>query len=155
MSIEQDLHAERVTRLDLSAYTVVASGTAVRAVVAQMREARTNCALIVKDGALAGIFTDRDALRKVVDAPGTWDAPIESVMTSAPLSVKPEAAAAEALRLMDTKGFRNVPVVGADGKIAGNLTYYSIIKFLSDHFPEQVYNLPPDPDQLARHQDGA
>jgi len=155
MSIEHDIRAERVAHLDLSAYTAVSSGPPVRAVVAQMRTAGRNCAFVVKDGALVGIFTDRDVLRRVVDAPQVWDVPIDQVMTPAPLSIKPEAAAAEALRLMDTQGFRNMPVVDGQGRIVGNLTHFSLIKFLSDHFAEQVYNLPPNPEQLAQRRHGA
>ena len=155
MPIEQSLHSEPVSRLDLSAYIVVDSGLTVREAIRQLREEKRNVALVVNDGALVGIFTDRDVLRKVVDKPETWDGPIEAVMTAAPLVVKPSAVAAEALNLMDTRNFRNVPVVGDDGQIAGNLTYYSILKFLSDHFPESVYNLPPDPEQMAKQKDGA
>ena len=40
------------------------------------------------------------------------------------------------------------------GAVIGNLTHYAIIKYLSDHFPESIYNLPPDPEHVSKKRDG-
>jgi hypothetical protein len=37
----------------------------------------------------------------------------------------------------------------------GNLTHYAILRFLSDRFQQEIYNLPPDPDQVPRAPEGA
>ena len=76
-------------------------------------------------------------------------------MTHSPLTVNATSRADMALALMDFKHFRNVPVVDDQGKVVGNLTHYAIIKYLSDRFPESVYNLPPDPQQVAKKRNGA
>jgi CBS domain-containing protein len=104
---------------------------------------------------LVGIFTDRDILRRVVDAAETWNHPIEEVMTPTPLTVNSTDSADTALNLMNERHFRNVPVLDETGAVIGNLTHYAIVKYLADHFPESVYNLPPDPDRVARNRDGA
>ena len=41
------------------------------------------------------------------------------------------------------------------GALRGNLTHFAIIKFLSDRFPQEIYNLPPEPELAARARDGA
>ena len=155
MSLEQDLQVEQVIHLDLSAFTVVEYTTSVRDTVDKMRRASHNCAFVTRSGALEGIFTDRDILRRVVGSTDVWDSAIETVMTSSPLTVKATDPANKALALMDEQHFRNVPVLNDDGVIVGNLTHYAIIKYLSDRFPESVYNLPPDPDQVAGDRIGA
>lgn len=155
MTLEQDLQTEQVIHLDLSEYTVVESDTPVREVVNQMRTDDRNCALVVENGKLVGIFTDRDVLRKVVDAPETWERPIRELMTPAPKTVAPNAAVREALDLMHTGHFRNVPAVDEAGHVVGNLTHYSVICFLADRFPEEIYNLPPEPERFPHARDGA
>lgn len=155
MSLEHDLRREQVIHLDLTGFTAVECGTSVRHTVDKMRQKGHNCAFITNGGALKGIFTDRDVLRKVVDSPETWDKPIEMVMTPNPFTVKATDPADKALALMDERHFRNVPVLNKEGAIVGNLTHYAIIKYLADRFPESVYNLPPDPDQVADDRAGA
>lgn len=144
MNVEADLKQEKIRHLDLNEFTAVESGTAVRLVIDKLRQERRNCALVMKDGALIGIFTDRDVLRKVVTHPESWDEPIDEVMTPNPTIVEPDCPADEALAVMGEGYIRNVPVVDADGKIHGNVSYYAFIKFLADRFPQEVYNLPPD-----------
>ncbi|HLF89473.1 MAG TPA: CBS domain-containing protein [Anaerolineales bacterium] len=154
MSVETDLHTEPVAHLDLSEYTLVESGTSVRDAIQKMRFDKRNCAFITQKGKLTGIFTDRDVLRRVVDRPDLWDHPIEEVMTHHPKAINSEQPTGDALRIMNDLHFRNTPVLGDDGTIAGNLTHFSIIRYLADHFPEAVYNLPPQPDLYAEEREG-
>ncbi len=155
MSLESDLQYEKVNHLDITSFTSVEVGTSVQDTVEQMRQEGRHSAIITKDGVLAGIFTDRDLLRKVVDAPETWHKAIDKVMTSSPMSVKADDPAYTALAIMDEKHFRNVPVVDHNGKVIGNLSHYAIIKYLADRFPESVYNLPPETDQVTTNRGGA
>ena len=154
MSVETDLHTEPVAQLDLSEYTLVESGTSVRATIAKMRAENHNCAFVTKNGKLTGIFTDRDVLRRVVDRPDLWDHPIQEVMTHQPKTIRADQPTGDALQIMNDLHFRNTPVLEEDGDIAGNLTHFSIIRYLADHYPEAVYNLPPQPDQYAEEREG-
>lgn len=155
MSLEYDLRQEQVIHLNLTEFTAVEIGTSVKTTIDRMRAENHNCAFVTENGQLVGIFTDRDILRRVVDTPETWQRPIEDVMTSDPLSVKLTDPADAALNLMNQHHFRNVPVLDENGIVIGNLTHYAVIKYLADHFPESVYNLPPDPDSVASDRDGA
>ena len=155
MNLEQHLKKEQVIHLDLHNFTSVESGTSARAAIEKMRHEEQHCAIIFDNDAPIGIFTDRDILRKVIDAPETLDNPIDEIMTPSPITVSSQDPANSALDLMDKKHFRNVPVLDDDGKIMGNLTPYAIIKYLADRFPGSVYNLPPEPDRITRNRDGA
>ena len=77
-------------------------------------------AIVVVNGeAVAGIFTERDALFRVValgrDARTTR---LAEVMTPEPLTVDPDRTFGHALQLMHKHGFRHVPVV-ENGKPVG------------------------------------
>ena len=92
----------------------------VQSACAAMRDARAG-SVVVTDaaGRLTGIFTGRDAVVRVLaegrDAATT---PLGEVMTRAPMTLKPEQSAIDALRLMWDGGFRHVPLV-RDGRILG------------------------------------
>lgn len=158
MSLESELRQERVAHLDLSDFSSVTSGTSVRDALAKLRADGHNVCLITDESGggsqLKGIFTDRDVLRKVVGSPETLDAAIDTVMTENPITIPPNASAADALKLMDDNHFRNLPAVDANGNIVGDMTHQSIIAFLADRYPVEILNLPPQPDRFPRKAEG-
>ena len=147
------LQQEKIFHLDLHEFSAVQSGTPVQEVINQMRRDKHNCAFVLQDGLIVGIFTDRDVLKKIVTQPDSWGQPVDDFMTASPTSIAPDAIAETALQLMEEGHFRNLPVVDGDGKLHGNVSYYAFIKFLADHFPQEIYNLPPD-DGIADNRYG-
>ena len=53
----------------------------VQIAIARMMEEGIGSVVVCDGPRLAGIFTERDALQKVVDRPDAWKAPIDTVMT--------------------------------------------------------------------------
>lgn len=81
-------------------------------------------AVLVVDqaGALIGIFTERDLLRRVVSqGRDPNETPVSEVMTPKPDTVGPRHLAVEALRLMREGRYRHLPVVDG-GQILGILS---------------------------------
>lgn len=148
MEFSYNLQHERVKHFDLTQYSVVESGTTVSDTVSKLRSENRNCALVVQNGEVVGIFTDRDVLHKVVSVPDVWQKPVDEVMTASPFTVTQEDEVETAIMLMNARHFRNVPVVDADGKLVGNLTHYGLIKYFADQFPETIYNRPPEPGKV-------
>jgi len=77
-----------------------------------MKLHRISALLIVENGRLAGIFTERDALFRVI-AEGRDPAStrVADVMTPNPRTIAPDRPFGHALHLMYEGGFRHVPVV--------------------------------------------
>ena len=77
-----------------------------------MKEKQVGAILIMDEGRLAGIFTERDALFRVVaeslDAKTTR---LAEVMTRNPRTIHPDKPFPEALHVMHEGGIRHVPVV--------------------------------------------
>jgi len=77
-----------------------------------MQRHRVGALLVMQEERLRGIFTERDALFKVIaqslDPQAT---PVGQVMTRDPQTVAPDRPFAHALDLMHEGGFRHVPVV--------------------------------------------
>jgi CBS domain-containing protein len=88
--------------------------------VHQMNEHKIG-ALVVMDGErVAGIFTERDVLRRVVGDeknPGTTR--VGQVMTSKVVCCEPDADLDEVATLMKNRRIRHVPVCNGDGRLLG------------------------------------
>ena len=84
-----------------------------------MKHKRVGAILVVEEGRLAGIFTERDAVYRVMAAGrDPLTTLLKDVMTPDPLTVAPEETFGYALLLMHEKGFRHAPVV-VDGRPIG------------------------------------
>jgi CBS domain-containing protein len=77
-----------------------------------MKEQHIGAILVIRKGRLAGIFTERDALFRVI-AEGRDPAKtkVAEVMTANPRTIAPDRPFGHALHLMYEGGFRHVPVV--------------------------------------------
>jgi CBS domain-containing protein len=78
-----------------------------------MRDRKIGAILVTEsDGQLAGLFTGRDAVGRVVaEALDPTKTPIGSVMTTAPDTIGPRAHAIDALRMMQDGGYRHLPIL--------------------------------------------
>ncbi len=61
----------------------------------------------------------------------------------------------DAIVLMPTGRYRNVPVVDATGHLVGVVRQSDIIRDLAESFPEALLNLPPRPHQRMKVPEGA
>ena len=84
-----------------------------------MARRKVGAMLVVENDRLAGIFTERDALFRVMAKrldPATTT--LVDVMTASPMTVSPDKSFGYALIVMHDNGFRHLPVV-EDGKLIG------------------------------------
>jgi len=99
---------------------ITQTGTTVRAAVDHMNDRRIG-ALVVCDGdAIAGIFTERDVLVRVVARgldPATTR--VSDVMTREPITIGLGTTVNDALVVVTEKRCRHLPVVDATGKLVG------------------------------------
>ena len=85
--------------------------TAVREAARLMKTTRVGALLVVEHGHLVGIFTERDALNRVLAEGLDPDTTLlNEVMTLNPITVHPDQYFVSALHLMYENGFRHVPV---------------------------------------------
>ncbi|MFM8271888.1 MAG: PP2C family protein-serine/threonine phosphatase [Gemmata sp.] len=95
---------------------LVAPECPLRAVMAEMNQRRIGAVVVVRAGdELAGIFTERDLIRRVADVdPGWRDTPVSDWMTSNPHTILPDVRWEEAVAAMHRHRVRHLPVL--DGR---------------------------------------
>ena len=83
--------------------------------VAQMAEKGIGSLLVMRDGALCGIVTERDYARKVVaGGASAEDARVEDIMTAEVLTTGVDRNIDECMMLMTEKRIRHLPVVDGE-----------------------------------------
>ncbi len=159
MDVELSLTTQLIDEAPIAEPLTVGPETPVRDVLRRLQELRTGSVLVCRDDRLVGIFTERDALQLMAracrDGSAVFDEPIETVMVSSPVTLTQQASIASAIRKMADGGYRRLPVVDGEGRPQGMLTVSGIVHFLVEHFPETVYNLPPDPKPAPQEREGA
>ncbi len=99
----------------------------VRSASRLMAEQGIGAVLVMKDEAIQGIFSERDALKRVLAEdldPDTTT--LAEVMTREMVTLDPDAFAVDALRLMSEVGIRHLPIVEQD-KVVGMISLRDFI----------------------------
>ena len=92
-----------------------------------MKDFHIGAVLIVEEGQLRGIFTERDALCRVIAAgQNPSETPLSGVMTADPKTALPNMTAIAGLLMMRDGKFRHLPVV-EDGQVKGIISMRDFI----------------------------
>jgi CBS domain-containing protein len=145
-----------IRNLPLHKPILLEEGSSVAQALDLMKKNRIGCMLVVRNGKLTGIFTERDVLMKIVGTPlDLSTTPIETLMTRNPDCLQPDDMIAFALNRMHIGGFRHIPLVDENHKPVGIVSVKDIVDYLVDHFSEEVLNLPPNPIRVTTEREGA
>jgi CBS domain-containing protein len=98
--------------MDRKKLLVAAPETSVREAAAMMAKRKVSAVMVVQRARLVGIFTERDAVQRVIARKRDPEATrLAEVMTPDPMTVAPNESFGYAMIMMYERGFRHVPVV--------------------------------------------
>jgi CBS domain-containing protein len=107
------------------------------------------------DQRLVGVLTERDILARLVGTAEDLAQPVEALMNAQPHVLHLEDPIRDAVALMETGRYRNVPIVDGGGIVTGIVRPQDVLRYLAEAFPEEVLNLPPRPHQQMTEPEGA
>ena len=147
---------ERLRVLSRRQPVTVPPGTSLAECVRAIQRTGTGDSVFVCDssGALLGVLTERDIFGRIVVGNVDLAQPVESLMTTEPRTLDLDQTIREAIELMQTGRYRNVPIVDARRRLVGVVRQVDIIKYLAESFPEELLNLPPRPHQKMDRPEG-
>ncbi|MFD4245389.1 CBS domain-containing protein [Streptomyces sp. NPDC058525] len=88
-----------------------------------MRDASIGDVLVVDEGRLRGIVTDRDlVIRGMADNRDPADTTVYAICTTEPVTVAPDDGVDQAMDLMRRHALRRLPVQTRDGELVGVVT---------------------------------
>jgi CBS domain-containing protein len=113
----------------------------VRQAVKLLAEKRIGALPVMRDGQVAGIFSERDVLYRLAgEGALCLDRPVGEVMTSPPVSIEPETAALDALALMTRRRIRHLPVMSG-GAMVGFISIGDIVKARIDEITAEAEHM--------------
>ena len=152
-----NLTDERLRVLSRHDPVTVPPGTSLADCLRAIQRTGTGDSVFVCDpsGRLLGVLTERDVFGRIVGGDIDLAQPVESLMTVQPRTLSLDQTIRDAIDLMQTGRYRNVPLVEGDGGLVGVVRQNDIIKYLAESFPEELLNLPPRPHQRMKEPEGA
>ena len=150
---------ERLQVVGRNEPVTVPPGTSLRDCLAAIRRTGTGDSVFVVDPSarMLGVLTERDIFGRLVGGdvpPIDLDQPVETLMTTRPQHLHLEDSVRDALDLMQTGRYRNVPLLDDDDTLQGVIRPLDVLKYVAEAFPEELLNLPPRPHQLMNQAEG-
>ncbi|MBI1935788.1 CBS domain-containing protein [Candidatus Woesearchaeota archaeon] len=97
-----------------------------------LAQSDAGCVVIIENNAPVGIVTELDLIRKISSKDSRMNGPVSAIMTSPVITMSPDTKLDEALKIIDTKGFRKYPVV-ENNQLVGMATKRDIVNAISDN----------------------
>jgi CBS domain-containing protein len=98
--------------------------------------------VVDSDQRVAGIFTERDVLRKFSLSNRSLDSiPIRDAMTTPVELATPETTPGEALATMIERHFRHLPIADRNGKLLGMLSIRNVLQWRIDDLSQELDSL--------------
>ncbi len=144
---------QRVSVLPTDDFVAVSPYTPLSQAIEAMKGDEGGCVIVSDDGRVVGIFTERDLLNRVLGENVDLESPISEWMQPLVETLSSQATIGEAVRLMNEKSFRNIPLV-KNGELIGSISVFDIITYLAECYPKETMNLPPLPAQVMDTVDG-
>ena len=135
----------------------VAPGTTLAECLRAIQRTGTGDSVVVADaeGRLVGMLTERDIVARLVGIDEDLDRPVEVLINAEPHTLHFDSPIRDAVALMETGLYRNVPIVDDAGVVQGIVRPQDVLRYLAESFPEEVLNLPPRPHQKMKESEGA
>ena len=109
--------------------------------IRSMAEQRIGALLVMRDGKLLGIVSERDYARKVIlQGRASASTPVAEIMSAAPVTVDPDTDVIECMRLCTHSRIRHLPVVDGDA-VVGVISIGDLVKSVIDAQAEQIEQL--------------
>jgi CBS domain-containing protein len=97
-----------------------------------MADRNVGAVMVVLDGEIVGIFSERDYARKgILRGLSSKDTPVSALMSTPVVTISPAVAVTECMALMTEKRIRHLPVVEG-GRLVGVISIGDVVRALVD-----------------------
>ena len=132
----------------------VAASTTIAETIDLMCANDFGAVLVTEAGKLAGVFTERDVLKRVVGKIADLGAhPVSEVMTSNPESLQLGDKVIFVMNMMHVGHYRHVPIVDAERRPLHVISIKDVMAYVLEPLHDLIVSIPPEPfrGQSGRH----
>ncbi|HEY7304669.1 MAG TPA: CBS domain-containing protein [Bryobacteraceae bacterium] len=120
----------------------VPSGASVYSAIEMMADRHVGALLVIDQGRLIGVISERDYARKVIlKGRASGDTFVHEIMTPSPITIHCDTSVDEAMRTMTENRIRHLPVINSDGIVAGVLSIGDLVNWIVTSQDEAIHHL--------------
>jgi CBS domain-containing protein len=98
--------------------------------------------LVISDGKLVGILSERDYARKVIlKGHSSKDTLVSEIMSSPVVFVTPRQTVDDCMSIMTKHHFRHLPVIGVNGAVIGLVSLGDLVKWIVSNQAHHIEEL--------------
>lgn len=128
--------------------------TTIERAVEIMRENKSAYLVISEKKRVVGMFTESDLAQKIINKGVEWNRTLSDFMSDDPLVLREDDTVGRAVDLMAEHDFYHIPLVNEKQQLVNVLSVRTLVRFLAEFYPGEVYNIPPNPHQIASQAEG-
>ena len=107
-----------------------------------MADKRVGALLVMQAGKLLGVISERDYARKIIlTGRSSKTTPVSAIMSSPARTVNFETTVDDAMHMMTNNRMRHLPVIDADGNVAGVVSLGDLVKWIITSHEQTIEQL--------------
>jgi CBS domain-containing protein len=120
----------------------IPSDASVYSAIEMMADRHVGALLVINDGHLVGIVSERDYARKIIlQGKSSKDTFVREIMTPSPITIHCETSVDDAMRAMTENRIRHLPVVDSAQHVVGVLSIGDLVNWIVTSQDETIAHL--------------
>ena len=153
-TVRGTFETDPISALGLAPAVTVPTTATIGSALSAVQQHGQGYVLVVENGRPRGLMTQREVLMKIVARDVKYDSNVMDFASRIAVTLTDQERISRAIKVMVAEGVDNIPIVDAQGNAMSVLRSVDIINFFAEAFPEQLLNLPPEPNQTMPKPEG-
>ena len=120
----------------------IRSDASVYSAIEIMADKQVGALLVIDDGRLTGVLSERDYARKVIlKGRSSKDTSVREIMTASPITIGLDSTVDDAMRIMTTNRIRHLPVLDESQQVIGVLSIGDLVNWILTSQHETIEHL--------------
>ncbi|MBI1976699.1 MAG: CBS domain-containing protein, partial [Candidatus Omnitrophica bacterium] len=146
--VDQLLREKKIYQVVNPKLVQAPSDIALQEAIQLMQREKSSYIVVAEHRRAVGIFTEVDVVRKELGQDVNWNRQLRDFMAPGPKILNIKDSVGAAIDLMGAERFYHIPLVDDRGELVNVISVRTLIRFLAEFYPTEVYNLPPKADQI-------